>query len=71
VSAQHADDVAPRRASRFTPEELARFGGEVDKNLVRKVMRERRIRQGLICGTCGEWPEYCGCPALTDGQVAP
>lgn len=30
--------------SRFTPEELSGFGGEVDKELIRTVVQERRER---------------------------
>jgi len=23
--------------------------------------RQQRILDGKICGTCGEWPEFCDC----------
>lgn len=24
-------------------------------------LRRRKIANGVICGRCGEWPEYCAC----------
>jgi len=40
----NSEPVVLRRANRFTPEELARFGGKVDRELVRKIVRLRRER---------------------------
>lgn len=25
------------------------------------ILRRDRIARGVVCGTCGEWTEYCGC----------
>jgi hypothetical protein len=61
VSTQRADPVRLSEADKQRRIIRTNLPAEARGEVLRAAIHKMHAEMGRICGTCGEWPEFCSC----------